>query len=74
MLIFLLLEGVLGPNEVLKINLLVLSLGFPLGLPVKDACSFLPVQLVSLLRERVLHILRSQVILWPTVLLNIFQG
>ena len=37
------LENVLAPNEVTKINLLVLSLGFPLGLPIKGACSILPV-------------------------------
>ena len=56
------LEKVLAPNEVAKIDLLVLSLGFPLGLPVKGGCSFLTVHLVSLLRARVLPFLQSRVI------------
>ena len=51
------LEKVLTPNEVIKIDLLVLSLGFPLGLLVKGARSFLLVQLVSLLWQRVLPLL-----------------
>ena len=53
------LERVLAPNEVAKIDLLVLSLGFPLGLPVKGTSRFLPVQLVSLLRARVFPLLWS---------------
>ena len=68
------LEKVLTPNEVMKIDLLVLSLGFPLGLPVKGASSFLSVQLMSLLRVRVLALLRSPVTPWLVVMLNIFQG
>ena len=51
------LEMVLAPNEVAKIDLLVLSLGFPLGLPIKGASSFLPIQLKSLLRARMLPLL-----------------
>ena len=51
------LEKVLALNEVARIDLLVLSLGFPSGLLVKGACSFLPVQLVSLLRAKVLPLL-----------------
>ena len=58
------LEKVLALNEVVKIDLLVLSLEFPLGLPVKGVSNFLPVQLVSLLRARVLPLLQSCVILW----------
>ena len=66
-LALLLLERVLALNEVVKINLLVLSFKFPLGLLVKGANSFIPVQLVSLLRARVLPLLRSRVIPWLVI-------
>ena len=53
------LERVLTRNEVAKIDLLVLSLGFPFGLPVKGVSNFLPVHLVSFLWARVLSFVQS---------------